>query len=158
MGMETWSHGDMEAWRHGHGNIKQKTAAQAVFPNPFTTCSLCRRKFVVCLFVVEETKRNYPFANGLNRLPNLWWLAMVSWFFPGKRDGDWKMRKKRVCLEVRYVSAQIGFLTKLFSGFSRNTKLAKMHPCFASFVNLAKSNLHDFRVLQKLLSFRNLRN
>ncbi len=29
------------------------------------------------------------------------------------------------------VPLYLGFLTKLFSGFSRNTKLAKMLPCFA---------------------------
>jgi hypothetical protein len=33
--------------------------AQAIFPNPFTVCSLCKWKFVVCLFVDEETNGNY---------------------------------------------------------------------------------------------------
>jgi hypothetical protein len=47
--------------------FKQKTEAQAIFLNPFSVCSLCKRKFVVCPFVYEETNGNYPFANGLNR-------------------------------------------------------------------------------------------
>ena len=29
------------------------------------------------------------------------------------------------------MAVSVGFLTKLFSGFSRNTKLAKIIPCFA---------------------------
>jgi hypothetical protein len=42
------------------------------FPvNPFIVCSSCKRKFVVCPFVYEETNRSYPFANGLNGLAHL---------------------------------------------------------------------------------------
>jgi hypothetical protein len=43
-----------------------------IFPRPFTDCSLCTRKFGVCLFVYEEANRRYPFANGPNGLAHLW--------------------------------------------------------------------------------------
>jgi hypothetical protein len=36
--------------------------------HPFTVCSSCKRKFVVCLFVDKETNGSYPFANGLDGL------------------------------------------------------------------------------------------
>ncbi len=49
--------------------------AQTVFLNTFTICSLCKQKFVVCLFVDKETNGSYPFANGLNRLAHLCRLA-----------------------------------------------------------------------------------
>jgi hypothetical protein len=75
--METWKHGNMETWRHAHGDIKRKTEAQSIFPNPFTICSLCKRKFVVCPFIDEETKVSYPFANGLNGLYELAHLCML---------------------------------------------------------------------------------
>jgi hypothetical protein len=42
----TWSHENVDKWTHGHGDIKQKTEAQAIFLYPFTVCSLCKRKFV----------------------------------------------------------------------------------------------------------------
>jgi hypothetical protein len=45
-------------------NGKQKREAQAIFRNPFTVCSSCNWKFVVCLFVYEETDGSYPFGNG----------------------------------------------------------------------------------------------
>jgi hypothetical protein len=45
---------------------KPKTKAQAIFLNPFTVCSSCKRKFVVCPFVDKEPKESYPFANSLN--------------------------------------------------------------------------------------------
>jgi hypothetical protein len=76
-GMGAWRHGGMEAWRHGgmeawrHGDIKQKTEALEIFLYAFTICSLCEQKFVVCLFVNEETNGSYPFANGLNGLAHL---------------------------------------------------------------------------------------
>jgi hypothetical protein len=41
------------------------------FLNLFTVCSMCKRKFVVCLFVDKETNRSYPLANGLNGLNGL---------------------------------------------------------------------------------------
>jgi hypothetical protein len=59
--METGRHGDMEAWRHGYGHgdmeIKKKllTETQVIFFNQFTVCSSCKRKFVICPFVDEET-------------------------------------------------------------------------------------------------------
>ncbi len=52
-------------------NGKRKTEAKAIFLNPCTACSSCKRKFVVCLFVYEEANRSYPFANGLNGLSYL---------------------------------------------------------------------------------------
>jgi hypothetical protein len=66
--MDTRRRGDMETRRYRHGDIKQKTEAQAVFLNPFTVCSSSKRKFVVCPFVDEETNGSYPFGYGLNRL------------------------------------------------------------------------------------------
>ncbi len=38
--------------------------------NPFTVYSLCKRKFVVCPFVDEDT-------NGLNRLAHLWYYSAM---------------------------------------------------------------------------------
>jgi hypothetical protein len=46
-------------------------AAHTIFLNPFTVGSWCKRKFVVCPFVDEETNGSYPFANGLNELAHL---------------------------------------------------------------------------------------
>ncbi len=43
--------------------------------------------------------------------------------------------------DISFSREHLGFLTKLFSGFSRNTKPAKMLPCFA---NLSRTS----RVLQ----------
>ncbi len=51
--------------------FKRKTEAQVIFLYPFTVCSSCKRKFVVCPFVYEETYRSYLFANGLNGLNGL---------------------------------------------------------------------------------------
>jgi hypothetical protein len=69
MEMETWKHGDMETWRHEDmetSNGKRKPGQ--CFLNPFTVCSWCKRKFVICPFVDEETNKSYPFANELNGL------------------------------------------------------------------------------------------
>jgi hypothetical protein len=60
----------METWRHGNGdmetlNRKRKMEAQATFLNPFTVCSLCKQKFLICPFVGEVTNGSYPFTNGL---------------------------------------------------------------------------------------------
>jgi hypothetical protein len=49
--METWKHGKIKTWRQGHGGIKRKTETHEIFLNPFTVCSSCKRKFVVCPFV-----------------------------------------------------------------------------------------------------------
>jgi hypothetical protein len=43
-------------------NIIRKMEAQEIFLNPFTACSLCKRKFVICLFVDKERNGSYPFA------------------------------------------------------------------------------------------------
>jgi hypothetical protein len=45
--------------------------ALAIFLNPFTICSSCKQKLVVCPFVDEETNGNNPFPNGLNGLNGL---------------------------------------------------------------------------------------
>jgi hypothetical protein len=54
---------------------KRKMEAQVIFFNPYTLCSSCKRKFVICLCVDEETNRSYLFASGLNRLSGLNGLA-----------------------------------------------------------------------------------
>ncbi len=67
--VETRRHGGKEPWRHG--DINRKTVpylSQRMFFNPFTVFSSCKRKFVVCPFVDEETNRSYPFANRLHGL------------------------------------------------------------------------------------------
>ncbi len=51
--------------------FKRKTEAQAIFLNPFTVCSSCKQKFVVCPFADEETDGSYPFANGPNGVAHL---------------------------------------------------------------------------------------
>ncbi len=89
MDMKTWTrrhgHGDMDmetrtwTWKHGHGNRetwRHQTEKGKRKPRRFslicvTICSPCKRKFVVCLFVNEETNASYPFANGLNGLNGL---------------------------------------------------------------------------------------
>jgi hypothetical protein len=69
-------------------NEKWKTEVQVIVLNPFTLCSLCKWKFVVCPFVYIQTKGSYPFANrlsgldGLNRLDVLnglvhLWIHMI---------------------------------------------------------------------------------
>jgi hypothetical protein len=72
-------------------NEKWKTEVQVIVLNPFTLCSLCKWKFVICPFVYIQTKGSYPFANrlsglnglnrldGLNRLVHLWiWYVTVA--------------------------------------------------------------------------------
>jgi hypothetical protein len=58
--------------------FKRKTEAQAIFLNLFTVCSSCKRKFVVCPSVNEETNGSYLFANGRNRLTHLC-IYIVQW-------------------------------------------------------------------------------
>jgi hypothetical protein len=58
--------------------FKQKTEAKAIFLNPFTACSSCKRKFVVCPFVDKETNGSYLLANRLNRLAHLWMYGITS--------------------------------------------------------------------------------
>jgi hypothetical protein len=59
----------------GHGEIELKYQTEngnpCDFLNLFTICSSCKRKFVVCPFVDEETNESYPFANGLNGIAHL---------------------------------------------------------------------------------------
>ncbi len=52
-------------------NLKQKMEARAIFLYPFTVCSSCKWKFVICPFVYEETNGSYLFSNGLNSLNGL---------------------------------------------------------------------------------------
>ncbi len=61
----------MCVYRHMCCHFKRKTELQAIFLNPFTICSSCKRQFVVCLFVDQETKGSYLFTNGLNGLNRL---------------------------------------------------------------------------------------
>ncbi len=55
-------------------NGKQKNRSPVIFLNPFTVCSSCRRKFVVCPFVYEERNGSLHLnrLNGLNGLAHLW--------------------------------------------------------------------------------------
>jgi hypothetical protein len=55
-------------YTHAFLNRKRKKEAQTIFLNPFTVCSPCKGKFVICPFVVKETNRSNPCANGLYRL------------------------------------------------------------------------------------------
>ncbi len=52
-------------------NLRNMEALAIFFLNPSTVRSSCKRKFVVCQFVDEETKRSYLFANELNGLNGL---------------------------------------------------------------------------------------
>jgi hypothetical protein len=83
MDMGIWIHGHMGIWRHiikisGNSEVlrkksngKRKTEALPVFLNAFTVCSSCKRTFVLCPFVDEETSGSYPFSNGQNGLAHL---------------------------------------------------------------------------------------
>ncbi len=51
--------------------------AQAIFLNPCTVYSLCKRKFVVCSFVDEKTNGSYQFTNRLNGLNGLVHLCVI---------------------------------------------------------------------------------
>jgi hypothetical protein len=68
-----------------HCRFKWKTEAQAIFLNPFTVFSSCKRKFVVCLFDDKEKNESYLFAiglkglNGLNRLAHLCIFLLYSY-------------------------------------------------------------------------------
>jgi hypothetical protein len=53
-------------------HFKRKMEAQAIFLNPFTVCSSCNWKFVICPFVDKEINGSYPFSNRLNGLSHLW--------------------------------------------------------------------------------------
>ncbi len=67
--MDTWKHGEMET-RDGDTETSKGKRKPAIFLNPFTDCSLCKQKFVVCLFV-DGKKGSYPFSNRSNGLNGL---------------------------------------------------------------------------------------
>ncbi len=48
-----------------------ENGSPVIFLNPFTICSSCKWKFVVCPFVDKETNGSYLFANGLKALNGL---------------------------------------------------------------------------------------
>jgi hypothetical protein len=104
--METWRNGDMES----DGDIetsngKRKPEAQVIFLNPFTVCSSCKQKFVICPFTDKETNGSCPFLNRLNGLhPS---MALTTIHFLKTVLIPWKlMRKqrniKRSYMEERY--------------------------------------------------------
>jgi hypothetical protein len=50
-------------------------------PFPFSVCSSCKRKFIVCPFVDKDRKGSYLFTNelnGLNGLVHLWILESLK--------------------------------------------------------------------------------
>ncbi len=51
----------------------------------------------------------------------------------------------------------IGFLTKIFLGFSRNTKLAKMRPCFAKLSRVLQDQIFAIFVFRESYNFRGTR-
>jgi hypothetical protein len=51
--------------------FKRKTEAQGIFLNPFTICSSCKQKFVICPFVDKKMNGRSLFANGLNGFAHL---------------------------------------------------------------------------------------
>jgi hypothetical protein len=78
--METWRHGVIETWTWKHGDIKREmeNGSPANFPNPYTVSSSCKRKFIICPFVDEETNGRYSFANGINGLYGLYRLYGID--------------------------------------------------------------------------------
>jgi hypothetical protein len=82
------SDGDIET-----SNRKCKTVAQVIFLNPFTVCSSCKQKFVICPFIDEETNGSCPFLNRLNGLhPS---MALTTIHFPKTVLIPWKMMRKQ---------------------------------------------------------------
>jgi hypothetical protein len=82
--METWKHGNMETWKHGnmetwkHGNMAKRTwrhQTENGSPGDFSQSGysllILRTEVYRLSFVDEETKRSYPFANGLSGLNGL---------------------------------------------------------------------------------------
>jgi hypothetical protein len=72
--METWIHGDINM------EASNENGAQVIFLNPFTVYSSCKRKFVICSFVDEETNGSYSFVNGLKGLNGLVLLTSLANF------------------------------------------------------------------------------
>ncbi len=74
----------MKTWRHGHGILTyyEKTNGNGSLDNFLSSVYrlfIMLQKFVICLFVDEETKGCYPFANGLNGLMD---LPIYAYSFP----------------------------------------------------------------------------
>ncbi len=91
-----WIHGNMETWRHRDmetSNGKWKMGAQPIFLNPFTLWSLCKGKFVFCLFVDEEKNRSYTFASRINRLKELSGLIGLAHLW--RLHSFWLIRERR---------------------------------------------------------------
>jgi hypothetical protein len=100
-------------------NEKGKTEAPAIFHNLFTVCSSCKRKFVICLFVDEETNESYQLANRLNILSGLNRLAHICWSFncwsSKVGEGNVSLRKDKSC----WVSLEDSCLSILLFYFQR---------------------------------------
>ncbi len=77
MCMCVWEGVCIHIYLYLYAAVSKGMEAQAIFLNRLTVCSSSKWKFVVCLFVSEETNGSYPFANGINRLNGLDHL----WFF-----------------------------------------------------------------------------
>jgi hypothetical protein len=54
-----------------NGSIVFSSVSNNIFLNPFTICSSCKQKFVLCPFVYEETNEGNPFENIRNRRGHL---------------------------------------------------------------------------------------
>jgi hypothetical protein len=54
--------------------------AQVIILNPFTVCSSCKWKFIVCPFIDKDRKGSYLFANELNGLTGLVYLWILESF------------------------------------------------------------------------------
>ncbi len=77
----------MYTYTYTYCHFKRKTEVQTFFFNPFTVCSLHKRKYFVCPFVDEETNGSYLFANrlngqnGLNGLAHLQYENSHGWLY-----------------------------------------------------------------------------
>jgi hypothetical protein len=65
--------------------MKRKTEAQAIFLNPFYNLLTVQTEVFDCPFAEKETKGNYLFVNGLNRLAHL--CKTVLWIRGGHHKG-----------------------------------------------------------------------
>jgi hypothetical protein len=90
------SDGDIET-----SNGKCKTEAQVIFLNPFTVCSSCKQKFVICPFIEKETNGSCPFLNRLNGLrPS---MALTTIHFLKAVLIPWKMMRKQRNIKRSYI-------------------------------------------------------
>ncbi len=74
--MYEYTHIHIYIYKYIHAYIcilpfQMENRSQTIFFNPFTVCSVCKWKFVICPFVDKETNGSYSFANGLNGLMEL---------------------------------------------------------------------------------------